>query len=303
MPKRRRRKKAFPRVTREELRTLIKLLARRPQQSPTAHAYQVSQAVIRKFLGLEWVQTHIWTSTTGYIRPDTSSALARETYYMRTTLLAEMLYNLQIVKGFDNCLTELKGGQIESAYAALEIARLLCTQATDRGLTFYFVTPRRGRSYDLYITLSDGVTVRAEIKCKQEETDISLRTIKESLQHAKKYQLPKTRPGVIFVKVPRHWLDARFAEDLERLTDRFFRNTGRVVSVKFYTAEVTYRRDFLGETIGEVIQYKEHSNPHHRFAKLRDYKWTLFSENPPPGPPERMSYNGLPRAWQRWFSP
>src|SRR5260370_3260882 len=142
MPRRRHRKKDFPRVTREELRPLILLLPRRPHQSPTVHAYQISQAVIRKFLGLEWVQTHIWTSTTGYIRHDISSVLARETYYMRTTLLAEMLYNLQIVKGFDNCLTELEGGQIESAYAALEIARLLCTQATDRGMQFYFVTPR-----------------------------------------------------------------------------------------------------------------------------------------------------------------
>jgi hypothetical protein len=80
-------------------------------------------------------------------------------------------------------------------------------------MTFYFVTPRRGRSYDLYITLSDGVTLRAETKCKQEETEISLDTVKDSLQYARKRQLPKTRPGIIFIKVPRPWIDRAFAVD------------------------------------------------------------------------------------------
>jgi hypothetical protein len=259
-------------------------------------------AVSRKFLGFDWVQTHVG-ATTGFLRRDESSALARETHYMRTTVLAEMLYNLQIVAGFNNCIAELEGGQIESAYAALEIARLLCCQATDLGMQFYFVTPRRGRSYDLYITMSDGVTLRAETKCKQEETEISLRTVNESMQHAQKYQLPKTRPGIIFVKVPRPWLDIQFGRELERMTDRFLKNTGRVVSVKYYTAQVTYDVVRGGERIAKLIQYNEYSNPYHRFAKLRDYNWNLFPDAPVPAPPETMSYNGLPRTWQRWFSP
>lgn len=222
---------------------------------------------------------------------------------MRTTVLAEMLYNLQIVEGFDNCLAELDGGQLESAYAALEIARMLVTQAIDSSVTFYFVTPRRGRSYDLYITLSDGGTIRAETKCKLEETEISLETVKQSLQYARKRQLPKTRPGVIFIKVPRPWLDQSFAVGLEQLTDRFLAQTGRVVSVIYYTAQVIVERvPTGGELIRELIQYNEYPNPHHRFPKLWKRE-NLFPETPAPAPPRNMSYNGLPRTWQRWFSP
>src|SRR5229473_6639702 len=168
MTKKRGRAKVFPRVTLDEVRTLAQLIPPRITESVTARSYKLGQAVLRKFLGFDWVQRYIWTATSGFIAVNNSDPVARETYYMRTVILAEMLYNLQVVEGFDSCLVELEAGQIESAYAALEIARTLCTIATDKRLTFRFVRPRRRCSYDLEIAFSDGLRVCAETKCKME---------------------------------------------------------------------------------------------------------------------------------------
>jgi hypothetical protein len=40
--------------------------------------------------------------------------------------LAEMLFNLQDVRGFDACIQRMRTGQIEATYAELEIAKSLC---------------------------------------------------------------------------------------------------------------------------------------------------------------------------------
>jgi hypothetical protein len=289
------------RVTPADVRIFAELLPPSITDSTTGRSYKLAQAVLRQFLGLEWVQKYIWTANAGFIRCDMSTPLARETYYMRTVILAEMLYNLQVVDGFDSCLVELRAGQIESAYAALEIARMLCTVTIDKGMTFRFIKPRRRRSYDLEMTFSDGVKVCGETKCKLEETDITLNTIKRSLEQAQK-QLPKRRPGVIFVKIPRRWLnDVEFATDLKTLTARFFGTTKRVVSVKYYTSTVTCDQLPFGERIGERMGYLEHSNTNHRFRKLRGRDWNIFLDEPPQAPWAVMSYNGMPLTWQRLF--
>jgi hypothetical protein len=117
-------------------------------------------------------------------------------------------------------------------------------------------------------------------------------------------QLPKTRPSFIFVKVPRFWLDdEKFSRDMIGVAEKFLRKTGRVVSVKYYTASVTYSRDIFGEQVGEVIAYREHSNPDHKFKKLKGRDWNIIPENPAPLPPARVNYSGLGRNWQRLIGP
>jgi len=301
MAEKRKGTKISPRVTTDSLRTLDSLIPFRQHEPATSRAYKLSKAVLQKFVGPDWIEQHIDRAKSGYLGFRDDPPQARETHYMRTILLAEMLYNLQKIKNFDWCLRELVAGQVEATYAALEICRILLTSATDKGMLFQFVKPsrRRGWSYDLSITFSDGIRVCAETKCKLEETEITLKTIAESLKIANK-QLPKTRPCFIFVKVPRFWLDdAKFSTDMIDVADKFLRRTGRVVSVKYYTASVTYSRDVFREQVGEVIAYREHSNPNHKFKKLKGRDWNVFPENPPPLPPATINYSGLGPNWQR----
>src|SRR5262249_24349017 len=236
MAEKRRGKRIFPRVTVDSLRTLDGLIPFRQHEPQTSRAYKLSKAVLEKFVGSDWINHHIDKAKSGYRRFRTDPPQARETHYMRTILLAEMRYNLQKIENFDCCLHELVAGQVESTYAALEIGRILVTSATDKGMRFQFVKPsrRRGWSYDLSITFSDGIRVCAETKCKLEETQITLKTVEESLKIAKK-QLQKTRPCFIFVKVPRFWLDdAKFSTDMIDVADKFLKKAGRFGSIKYY---------------------------------------------------------------------
>ena len=130
-------------VTIDSIRILNRLIPYRASESITARSDKLAIAVLQKFFGPEWIERHIAKSRKGFLRNDISTPETRETCRMRRVLLAEMLYNLQIVDGFASCIDELVGGQIESTYAALEIGRMLVTMATDKGMTFRFVKPSK----------------------------------------------------------------------------------------------------------------------------------------------------------------
>jgi hypothetical protein len=303
MAKKRRSKREFPHVTLESLRILNRLIPYRPSETITARSDKLATAVLQKFLGPDWIEKHITKSKTGYLRNDVSTPKVHETHRMRRIVLAEMLYNLQGVKGFRSCLVELAGGQVESTYGALEIGRMLATTAFDKALTFRFVTPSgiSKRDYDLSIKCFDGVRICGETKCKMEETKITLRTIEGSLGTAKD-QLPEDAPGIVFVKVPRFWIDdEKFAADMRKLADRFLSRSPSIVSVKYYTAVIVQEEDLAGETIGEIVAFDERTNPNHKFKKFRDRNWHMFPTTQIPAPRPRTNYNGLPSTWQRLF--
>jgi hypothetical protein len=162
--RKRRSKRIFPTVTLDSIRTLNRLIPYRVSESVTARSDKLAIAVLQKFFGPDWLKRHIFGSKDGFIGIDNSTAILCETRRMRRVLLAEMLYNLQIVNGFRSCLNDLAGGQIESTYAALEIGRMICTLGTDKNITFRFVAQSGilKRDYDLSIKSSDGVHIRAE---------------------------------------------------------------------------------------------------------------------------------------------
>jgi hypothetical protein len=294
-------RRVFPDVSFDSIRILNSLIPFRMSQSITARSDKFAIAVLQKFLGVDWLNTHIRYSSDGFLRCETRDESLREVLRMRRITLAEMLFNLQKMGGFRSCLVELYGGQIEPTYAALEIGRLLCTQALDREMTFRFVTPSgiKKRDYDLSIRFSDGIRACAETKCKIEETKITLRTIEESLSIAKG-QLPERVPGIIFIKTPRIWIeDESFAQRMRDLADRFLARSPSIISVKYYVVSVVQERDSLGESIGEVVSVQERLNPKHRFKTLAGRDWRMFPSVPGPIPRPRTNYNGLPDTWQR----
>ena len=110
--------------------------------------------------------------------------------------------------------------------------------------------------------------------------------------------MPRDEPAIVFVKVPRFWLDdTKFAFAMADLARSFFGKTHRIVSIKYCTASIVFGRAPHGEITREIIGYQEHSNPRHRFDPLKD--WNLFPDDPPTRPPGRVPFNGMPPHWRR----
>jgi hypothetical protein len=129
----------------------------------TSRSDKLAIANLNKVLGPEWIERYIKLPKRGFLRCEKNDTTLRETTRMRRIALSEMLFNLQDIPGFESC------------------------QAVDRGLSSSLRhRKQKPRDYDLEITFSDGVNVNAETKCKLEETKITLRTIEETLGHAKK---------------------------------------------------------------------------------------------------------------------
>jgi hypothetical protein len=149
---------------------------------------------------------------------------------------------------------------------------------------------KRGEDFDLLIRFPNAIEVCADTKCKLESTPFSEQTIKNSLEDARKRNLPSDRPGIIFAKIPREWVqDEAGHQQIVEITNRFLRQTGRVVSVKYYTSLVTED----GSIVREIMGWYEISNPHNRFDEAAD--WRLFAEVSETA----TSWNGMPAHWKR----
>jgi len=214
------------------------------QSNAGKRTFWLAVAVLRYVFGPEWVEEHVGlgSTTPGFLR--LISADADKTESERSAFkiadLGEVLLNLQGVEGIDLPLDKMKGGEIESGYAELDLGRMLYTS----GINFRYVKPqqKKGLDYDVEIIMPDGCIVCADAKCKIEATEFSEATVKNSLQTARK-QLPKDRPSIIFVKVPEKWLEqVGIGKSLNEIAIEFLRGTGRIVSVKFYIRQNLNRR-------------------------------------------------------------
>jgi hypothetical protein len=166
----------------------------------------------------------------GFLSIDESDPYRREMSFFRVMDLAEVIYNLQPVPGFDECITRMRAGDIEGAYAELDFGRMLYLKK----VPFRFVVPQgtTGRDYDIEIEYPNGTIASADAKCKIEGTDFSSNTIENTLKKARK-QLPDSMPGIVFVKVPPRWIaDANSVATMLEVARSFLRGTQRVVSVK-----------------------------------------------------------------------
>jgi hypothetical protein len=304
MVKKRWRKKTVNVVTLDWIRRINRLIPLRVSESIVSRSDKLATAILQKFFGADWIAQHVEPGTkTKFLATNNSTPALREQQKMRRVVLAEMLFNLQKVKGFNNCLAKLNDGEVEPTYGALEIARMIVTTATDTKLSFRFVSESRRlrRDYDLSIKFSDGAIARAETKCKLEETAITLQTIEQSLSRAKQ-QLPQSKPGIVFIKVPRAWIeDEKFAANMIALAKRSMARSPWIVSVKFYTVRIVYERDLEGESTGEIVAFSEHTNDQHKFGRYRTRNWHMFPATGPAHRPKQMNYNGLPSTWQRLF--
>jgi hypothetical protein len=282
----------LPRITIEDLHNVVATLPLEMKNADGGRVIGVANAVIVHCLGREWFGAHIRHDVPkpGFLRLDFSSDRRREATVFRVVELAENLFNLQHVEGFDACIAQMKAGaeKIESTCAELDFGRLLYIHE----VKFRFVVPtmRKGDDYDFEVIYPDGLVVPADAKCKFETTKINPASVRNSLKKART-QLPDDRPGIIFMKVPQSWMtDGKVTAAMVGAVRQFLQNTDRVVSIKFYVSHL----DTVNNMVLHRHAFRELTNEQSKFHYGRN--WDLFANYYVP-----PSWNGMPPFWQRLF--
>jgi hypothetical protein len=278
------------RINVDDLHKLVSTLRDDVRNDDNERTVSIANTVIAHFLGRKWCESHIRHDVPkpSFLRMDFSSDSRRKATVFRVIDLAEMLFNLQHIEGFDACIGQMKAAaeKIESTCAELDFGRSLYINDID----FRFVIPQqtKGKDYDVELFYPDGLAVPADAKCKFETTEINPQSILNSLEKARK-QLPDDRPSIIFLKVPQSWVaDVAMAVQMVDVGHKFMGNTDRIVSIKFYVSHLETGDNMLRHRFA----FREITNEASRFHDGRN--WDLFKENSVP-----QSWNGMPPKWQR----
>ena len=178
--------------------------------------------------------------------------------------------------------------KIQSTCAELGFGRFLYINDVNFG--FIVLQMARGGDCDVELFYPDGLTVPADAKRKFETTEISPKSIINSLEIGR-----KKLPG----GSSRYYIHKSLAEmncgRRERCCNgrrgrKFLRNTDRIVAITFYVSHL--------ETHDSVVMHRhalrELTNEPSRFNQGRN--WELFTNYYVPS-----SWNGMPPKWQRLF--
>jgi len=279
----------FQRLTVQRLITLWQNSI--PELRDTLPELCVSFGIIHSFLGGEYFAKHFGPDAPddGFFKLTPAGATnveAARNY--RVVDLAELLFNLQHIRGFARCVIQMRDAENpEPSYAELHVARMLYINDWQ----FRFVEPigEKGKDYDFEINYFNN-RVCADAKCKIEATALSANTVTKTLS-ANRTQLPKDRPSVFFVKIPPSWIETSEGQKttIQGVEAFFAQGSGRVVSVGLYCEPLWFNNGILQQRHA----YYEISNPRRRFGEKLD--WRFFNRWRPP----RQSHNVLPFKWIR----
>jgi hypothetical protein len=272
-------------------KTVVDLRAAIPAEikmTGVMESLSLAAAILKYYFGDDWWNKWVVPETAkpNFLRIDESDQNRLDLRGLRVIDLAEVIYNLQHVLGFDECIVKMKNGDIEGTYAELDLGRMLYLNQ----VPFRYAVAQgvKRLDYDVEVEYPNGVVACAEAKCGIEGTTLSENTIRNKLTKAHG-QLPADQPGIIFVKTPPRWMDETgFVRMVTDVAQDFLRSKRRVVSVKFYTSPFSIENGYLKQEHA----YKEISNPDTRFGA--NLNWNLFRQWDLP--PE---YNGMPPHWQR----
>jgi hypothetical protein len=196
--------------------------------------------MLRFFLGDAWTFSNAFDFRSSAIREHLEgreflkSKLAGDSeagwrYQAKVILLAEHLYNFQYIPGFKHRLGLLQHDNLEAAMGELECCSMMAHPQFN--LRFIIPTGQKGADYDSEISLPGGRVACCEIKTKKERTDCTQETIRNTLESARK-QLPKDRPGIIFLRVPENWLlQAHSGQCIESATAQTIRQSNKLVAI------------------------------------------------------------------------
>jgi hypothetical protein len=193
------------RITLQMLHDTVAKFPPQIKQTTANQSFYLAVAILKHFFSEEWVYRYF--GNTGYLQIDESGDPTKmDASGLRIIDLAEVIYNLQVVSGFDSCTARMRDGDIEGTAAELDLGRMLFLNQ----VPFRYVVPQgiKGKDYDAEILFSDGVVACADAKCALENTELKAKAIFNKLEKARK-QLPADQPGIIFVKMPPRWMAAR----------------------------------------------------------------------------------------------
>jgi hypothetical protein len=267
------------------------------RESKTLVRWYMCSVILKYYLGKDWLLANVaqddeGSQPPGFFRLDFSTDIQRELKTARALELAEMMFNLQHAAGFQERMKQLRTGQFEATFAELDTARFLHMHDLD----FKFVIPSgvKGKDYDYEITYSDDCVVCADTKCRIEGQELRPETIETTLNHARRQNLPKKEPGVIFLKVPpAAYADPNNREAIPRVVNKFLAGTGRIVSVVVYSTLTEY--DSSSQMIRHSHSFDEFANNKHRFDMSKN--WRLFVEGR-----VKKRWSGMPEKWVQLFS-
>jgi hypothetical protein len=238
------------------------------------HSYSYLM-IIEYFMGTEWLERYILPETAkrkSFLFPHLNVVGRQSLWLIDVLMLADMLYNLQSVPGFDDAIAPMMGGDIESTMSVLTAGKLLHRI----GKNFQFLKPIgvRGLDPDIALMYSEDQIAFLEVKCKARTTTKSYETVINALNTAMG-QLPPTQAGIVFMQIPEQWIDRgggserRITREILDAIYDFLRNSSRVAMLMFYTSIIT-----TGETETTVDHgYIEVVNEDSRHAN-RD--WVIF---------------------------
>jgi hypothetical protein len=134
--------------------------------------------VVKYFFGDQWLDRYVTPGErkrSGFLRVIEGTGPETQISSFRIVDLAELLFNLQKIEGFDRCIEQMKHGDLEGTYAELDLGRMLHIA----GHAFRFIKPKQMKreDYDVEIILPDGTILCADAKCKIETTDFSKETL------------------------------------------------------------------------------------------------------------------------------
>jgi hypothetical protein len=161
------------RITRQALQDAFDSLPPQARENGAKESLALGSRVVRAFLGQEWFERHIIPGARkkGFLTFDDADSRRLDLTCFRMIDLAEVLYNLQNISGFNACIAKMRNGDIEGTYAELDFGRMLFLYR----VPFRYVVPQgtKGEDYDVQIIYPDGVIACADAKCKIDSTEPS----------------------------------------------------------------------------------------------------------------------------------
>jgi hypothetical protein len=230
------------------------------RKNKATDSFLLATSILKHYFGEQWIDSYLVKP--GFLQIDESNRERQDLSALRMIDLAEVIYNLQLVPGFDDCIARMRDGDIEGTFAELDLGRMLFLNS----VPFRYIVPQgvKGKDYDVEVIYPDGMVACADAKCALENADLRDKAVANKLEKARK-QLPSDRPGIIFVKTPPKWMESsEFLSTIVEATKALFLRSRRIVSVKFYVAPNSIENGY----IKQQHTYKEMSNLNNRSTLL-----------------------------------
>jgi hypothetical protein len=234
-------------------------------------------SIIRYFMGDYWIDRYVMPETAkrkSHLYPRFDTMDERLAWFIDIMIIADTLFNLQTIPGFQHKLDRMYAGDISATMSEL-IAGMLLKQ---NGWIFQFIEPinKLGADFDLAVMYSSERFAMIEVERKDRNTARRKKTVLYSLNHALR-QLPQNQPGIIFVHIPQEWLETINSEvsvtsDLIDAVSEFMRNVTRVVMVAYFA---TYAR--LGDRDRLLVDHAHIQFLNQNSPFLSNHSWVLLN--------------------------